>query len=86
VRVTLFTSAFCDPCIRTRAVLDDVQRLVPAAQIEERDVARDNVEAELAGIRSTPTVIVAGQDGEEAFRAQGVPTVNQVLAALARAL
>ena len=86
MRVLLFTSAFCDPCIRTRAVLQQVSEILPAAQILERDIVRDNIEAELEGIRSTPTAIVQKDDGGEVFRAEGVPTANQVLVALARAL
>ena len=57
MRVLLFTSAFCDPCIRTRAVLAQVSEILPAAQIVERDIVRDNIEAELEGIRSTPTTM-----------------------------
>ena len=60
-------------------------RLVPAATFAELDVARDAVEAERAGIRSTPTVIVLDGDKKEVFRAEGVPTLNQVLVALAKA-
>jgi thioredoxin 1 len=86
VRVLLFTSAFCEPCIRTRAVLGQVSQILPAAEVVERDIVRDNIEAELEGIRSTPTTIVLTDAGAEVFRAEGVPTVNQVLVALARAL
>jgi len=70
----------------TRKVLDDVVKLVPAAKIAELDVVRHADEAERAGIRSTPTVVVVGDDDVEVFRAEGVPTVNQVLVALAKAL
>src|SRR5690348_4703493 len=38
VIVDLYTSAFCEPCHLTRAVLADAARLVPAARIVERDV------------------------------------------------
>jgi len=55
-------------------------------KIAELDVARDTAEAEKAGIRSTPTIVVASADGTEVFRAEGVPTVNQVLTALAKAV
>ena len=84
MNLLFFSSAFCDPCIMTRAVLKQVAELVPAAKIAELDVAIDTTEAEKAGIRSTPTVIVVGSDGVEVFRAEGVPTVNQVLVAFAR--
>lgn len=67
-------------------MLAEVAELVPTARIAELDVARDADEAERAGIRSTPTVVVVGDDGAEVFRAEGVPTVNQVLVALARAV
>ena len=70
----------------TRAVLGEVAKLVPAARIAELDVARDTDEAERAGIRSTPTVVVLKDDGTEVFRAEGVPTLNQVLVALAKAV
>ena len=70
----------------TRKVLAEVSALVPSARIAELDVARDSDEAERAGIRSTPTVVVLGDDGTEVFRAEGVPTVNQVLVALAKAV
>lgn len=70
----------------TRGVLSEVSKLVPAARIAELDVARDSDEAERAGIRVTPTVVVVKDDGTEVFRAEGVPTINQVLVALAKAV
>jgi thiol-disulfide isomerase/thioredoxin len=86
VKLQFFSSAFCEPCMQTRAVLADVAKLVPAAEITELDVARHEPEAEAAGIRSTPTVIVTAADGAEVFRAEGAPTLNQVLVALAKAV
>ena len=70
----------------TRTVLAEVSTLVPSARIAELDVVRDAEEAERASIRSTPTVVVVRDDGTEVFRAEGVPTVNQVLVALAKAV
>jgi protein-disulfide isomerase len=72
--------------MQTRAVLDQASKLVPALTIAELDVARDSGEAERAGVRSTPTVIVLDGDATEVFRAEGVPTLNQVLVALAKAV
>lgn len=72
--------------MQTRAVLEHVARLVPAAAIAELDVAVESDEAERAGIRSTPTVVVLDSSHKEVFRAEGVPTVNQVLVALAKAV
>lgn len=81
-----FSSSFCEPCMQTRDVLAEVARMVPNATVTELDVARDNAEAEAAGIRSTPTVIVRNADGVEVFRAIGAPTLDQVLVAAAKAL
>lgn len=82
----LFTSSFCEPCAQTRAVLAEVERMVPHAKVIEFDVARDYGEAESNGIRSTPTVIVRNAVGTEVFRAVGAPTLDQVLVAAAKAL
>ncbi len=86
MQLLFFSSAFCDPCIQTRAVLDAASKLVPAVKIAELDVAINGDEAERAGIRSTPTVIVLDADGVEVFRAEGAPTLNQMLVALAKAI
>ncbi|MEP6843596.1 MAG: thioredoxin, partial [Pseudolysinimonas sp.] len=67
--VDLYTSAFCEPCHLTRAVLADAARLVPVATIVERDVVAFELQAEADGILATPTVIVRDADGKEVFRA-----------------
>lgn len=72
--------------MQTRAVLDQASKLVPALTIAELDAVLNEPEAERAGIRMTPTVIVLDADDAEVFRAEGVPTLNQVLAALAKAV
>lgn len=70
----------------TRSILDEVAGLVPAATLVELDIVRYESEAQRAGIRMTPTVVVISSDGLEVFRAEGVPSVNQVLVALAKAI
>ena len=42
--------------------------------------------AQRAGIRMTPTVVILDEANKEVFRAEGVPTINQVLVALAKAV
>ncbi|MET1044551.1 MAG: thioredoxin family protein [Microbacteriaceae bacterium] len=84
MQLVYFSSMFCEPCTQTRFVLDQVQKLVPAAAVVEHDVALSPQLAEAAGVRVTPTVLVRQEDGTEVFRAEGVPSVNQVLVALAR--
>ncbi|MGV8876790.1 MAG: thioredoxin family protein [Rhodoglobus sp.] len=84
--VLFFSSAFCDPCATARRTLDQVAALVPKVDYAELDVARHSAEAERAGIVSTPTIVIVAANGDEIFRAQGAPTVNQMLVALARAV
>ncbi|MDQ1550829.1 MAG: hypothetical protein QOD50_251 [Actinomycetota bacterium] len=85
MNVDFYTSTFCEPCMITRSVLAEARRLVSAMQLIEHDIVRDESEAERLGIRSTPTVIISGADGTEVFRAEGIPSLNQVLVALAKA-
>ncbi|MFC5502007.1 thioredoxin [Lysinimonas soli] len=84
--VDLYSSSFCAACTATRAVLERAAELVPAMELVERNVASFPDDAEAAGIRATPTAIVRDRDGAEVFRAEGVPTLDQVLVALARAV
>ena len=86
MKVSFYSSAFCEPCMITRSVLAEAARLVPAASVLELDVARSEPQAQADGIRVTPTVIIASDDGTEVFRAEGAPTLNQVLVALAKAV
>jgi thiol-disulfide isomerase/thioredoxin len=86
MRLELYTSAFCEPCMQTRAIVAEAARLLPAASVIERDVARENEAAASEGIRSTPTIIVRTDAGDEVFRASGVPTLQQVLVAAAKAI
>ena len=86
MELTLVTSAFCGACSRTRAVVADAVPYLPDATVTEIDVARDPDAAEALDIRFTPTVIIRDDSGSEVFRAEGVPTVPQVLTAAVRAL
>lgn len=86
MHLELYTSAFCEPCHRARAVVEEAQRLVPALQVTELDVAAHQDRAADLGIRSTPTIVIANTAGEETLRAEGVPTLSRLLTALAGAL
>ena len=85
IEFELFSSSFCGACRQTRSVLDRAAQLVPTAVVREHDVAFDPDLAERARIDATPTVIVRS-GGIEVMRASGVPTIDQVLTAAARAL
>jgi thioredoxin 1 len=86
MRLDFWTSAFCAPCAAARRVVTEVGDVVPGLAVEERDVAARPDDAEALGIRSTPTMIVRRADGSEVFRSSGVPTRDQLLVALTRAL
>jgi len=86
MELTLVSSSFCGACSRTRSVLADAARFLAGATVTEIDVARDPDAAEAMDIRVTPTVVIRDDAGAEVFRAEGVPTVPQVLAAAVRAL
>jgi thiol-disulfide isomerase/thioredoxin len=85
VNVDFYTSTFCEPCMITRGVLTEARRLVGALNLIEHDIVREETAAAEHRIRSTPTVIISGADGSEVFRAEGIPSLNQVLVALAKA-
>lgn len=86
MQLDLWTSAFCAPCAAARRITTDAARIVPGLHVTERDVAAYPDTAEDLGIRSTPTIIVRRDDGAEVFRSAGVPTRDQLLVAVARAL
>ena len=86
MKVLFFASAFCDPCIHARAVLDAVGTAVPQLTIAELDIVVDVDVAEKAGITTTPTIVVLNASDEEVFRSTGVPTISQLLSALTLAL
>lgn len=85
-RATLlqFSSAFCAPCRATRRVLHDVAGLVEGVEHVEIDAEHHLDLVRRLGILRTPTTLVLDGHGREVTRAQGAPTKEQVLAALAR--
>ena len=85
ISLVFYSSHFCEPCARTREVLRKVAELLPSLTIVERDVVDSLGDAEIDGIRSTPTVIIRDGEGEEVVRAEGVPTLSAVLVAVSRA-
>lgn len=86
MQLVLITSAFCGACSKTRANIAEAMTFLPDATFIELDVARNPDEAEALDIQFTPTVIVRDGHGTEVFRATGVPTVPQVLAAAVKGL
>lgn len=86
MRLELYTSAFCGACHAARGAVAEAVGLVPALEASEKDVAFSPDEAEARGIEATPTILLTDDDGAELFRSAGVPTVPQLLTAVARHL
>jgi thiol-disulfide isomerase/thioredoxin len=87
-RATLvqFSSVFCAPCRVARGVLTQVASLVPGVVHLEVDVADHLDLARRAGVMRTPTTLVLDPQGREIARADGAPSVAQVMATLDRVL
>jgi thiol-disulfide isomerase/thioredoxin len=87
LRVTLYSSSFCGACSSTRATLERIAPLLGArVEWNEINVADAPEASEALGIVATPTIVIMGPDGTERMRASGVPSTEQVLAAIAGAL
>jgi thiol-disulfide isomerase/thioredoxin len=86
VTFELYSASFCGACRQTRAVLDRAHELLPQVAVVEHDVAFEPDLAEERGIRATPTVIARDASGLEVMRASGVPTMDHILVAAARAM
>lgn len=87
-RATLvqFSSAFCAPCRATRRILGEVVDVVPGVEHVEIDAEHHLELVRRLGIVRTPTTLVLDARGREVTRAQGAPSKDQVLAALAAAV
>lgn len=87
-RATLvqFSTAFCQPCRATRAVLADTARQVPGVRHVEIDAESNLDLVRRLDVRRTPTVLVLDRDGAVVRRASGQPRRSEVLAALGAAV
>lgn len=83
-RATLlqFSSAFCAPCRATRRILGDVASTSSGIVHIEVDAEHHLDVVRRLGILRTPTTLVLDSVGGEVTRASGVPSRDQVLAAL----
>jgi thioredoxin-like negative regulator of GroEL len=83
VTAFVFSSAFCQPCRATRALLAEVATLVPGFTFVEVDAeAHLDVVREM-GISSTPTVVFVDAEGAEFARASGQPRKADLIATIA---
>jgi len=83
-RATLvqFSSAFCQPCRVTRAVLADVAQTVPGVTHVEIDAESHLDLVRRVDVTRTPTVLVLDSAGRIRTRAVGAPRPRDVLGAL----
>jgi len=86
-RATLlqFSSSFCAPCRAARQLLADVAAGDSGVAHVEIDVADRLDLVRLLDVRRTPTMFVLGPQGQIARRGSGVPSRDDVLAAVALA-
>ena len=86
-RATLlqFSSSFCAPCRAARQLLADVAAHDAGVAHVEIDVADRLDLVRLLDVRRTPTVFVLGPQGQITRRASGLPSRDDVLAAVAQA-
>ena len=78
-----FSSAFCTPCRATKALLEDMVKMMPDVHYAHID-AESNLElVRKLDIRSTPTTLFLNSAGIEVGRAMGTPKRAQVHAAVA---
>jgi thiol-disulfide isomerase/thioredoxin len=87
-RATLvqFSSAFCQPCRATRAILADVAARTEGVAHIEIDAESHLALTRELGILKTPTTLVLDGTGRVVARAAGVPRKQQVLAAIGAAM
>jgi thiol-disulfide isomerase/thioredoxin len=83
VTLLQFSSAFCQPCRATRAILGEVAAMLPGVRHIEVDA-----ESHLAAVRElnilrTPTVLIIDSTGAIVKRASGQPRKADVIAAVA---
>ena len=83
-RVTMvqFSSAFCSPCRATKALLEDMVKMMPDVRYAHIDAESHLELVRELDIRSTPTTLFLNGEGVEVGRAMGTPKRSQVMAAV----
>lgn len=87
-RATLvqFSSAFCAPCRATRVLLADVAGRIDGVVTVDIDAEKHLDMVRRLHIVRTPTVLVLDAGGAVSTRASGLPSRDQVMTALGRAV
>jgi thiol-disulfide isomerase/thioredoxin len=82
VNLVQFSSAVCAPCRAARRVLEEVEGAVDGVHLVEVNVERHLDAVREFGVWRTPTVLVVDGAGRVVRRASGVPTREELIAAV----
>ena len=77
-----FSTAFCQPCVATRRILDQVAGMIEGVGHIEVDAESHLDLVRRLGIMRTPTVLILDRHGNETKRASGTPRKVDIIAAV----
>jgi thiol-disulfide isomerase/thioredoxin len=77
-----FSAEWCGPCAGVRRVVDEVCAALPGVAHVEIDMDDDPAAARRLSVLSLPTTFVFDADGQQRYRASGVPKAADLRSAL----
>ena len=77
-----FTATWCGPCAAVRRVIDQVRADLPQVAHVEIDMDANPAAARRLSVLSLPTTFIFDADGQQRYRAAGVPKAADLRAAL----
>ncbi|BBZ30394.1 thiol reductase thioredoxin [Mycolicibacterium madagascariense] len=77
-----FSAPWCGPCGAVRRVVDDVCATLPTVAHVELDLDANPAAARELSVSSLPTTFVFDADGQQRYRASGVPKAADLRSAL----
>lgn len=77
-----FTAVWCGPCAAVRRVVEQVCADLPDVAHVEIDMDADPAAASTLSVLSLPTTFIFDADGQQRYRAAGVPRAAELRAAL----
>jgi thiol-disulfide isomerase/thioredoxin len=80
--VVHFSAPWCGPCDRVRRVVDEVCDDMGAVAHVEVDIDANPAAARRFSVLSLPTTLIFDVDGQQRFRASGVPKATDLRSAL----
>lgn len=77
-----FSAPWCGPCTGVRRVVDEVCAALPGVAHVEIDIDEDPAAAQRLSVLSLPTTFVFTADGQQQYRATGVPKATDLRSVL----